>query len=173
MKKGLMIVLSLVLIFGIVGLGHSADVKKGIHVGNAGAFTGDAAAPCMEIYNSAQIAVDEWNAKGGIQGVEIKHIMGDDAMDPAQGVNVAHKFVADELMYGVVGPPMSHIAQATLKIYGAADMASITTAASKPDLTEQGYKHFFRVNARNDAHGWNCALFIKQQSQSQTGGHSQ
>ena len=68
MKKGLMIVLSLVLIFGIVGLGHSADVKKGIHVGNAGAFTGDAAAPCMEIYNSAQLAVDEWNAKGGIQG---------------------------------------------------------------------------------------------------------
>ena len=163
MKKVLTIALSLVLIFGMVGLGHSADVKKGIHVGNAGAFTGDAAAPCMEIYNSAQIAVDEWNAKGGIQGVEIKHIMGDDAMDPAQGVNVAHKFVADEMMYGVVGPPMSHIAQATLKIYGAADMACITTAASKPDLTEQGYKHFFRVNARNDAHGGNCALFIKKE----------
>ena len=137
MKKRLSIVLSLVLILGMAGLGHSADVKKGIHVGNAGAFTGDAAAPCAEIYNSAQIAVDEWNAKGGIQGVKIKQIMGDDAMDPAQGVNVAHKFAADELMYGVVGPPMSHIAQATLKIYGAADMACITTAASKPDLTEQ------------------------------------
>ena len=163
MKKGLMIVLSLVLIFGMVGLGYSADVKKGIHVGNAGAFTGDAAAPCMEIYNSAQIAVDEWNAKGGIKGVKIKHIMGDDAMDPSQGINVAHKFVADELMYGVVGPPMSHVAQATLKIYAAADLACITTAASKPDLTEQGYNHFFRVNARNDAHGWNCALFIKKQ----------
>jgi branched-chain amino acid transport system substrate-binding protein len=82
-------------------------------------------------------------------------------MDPAQGVNVAHKFVSDDLMYGVVGPPMSHIAQATLKIYGAANLATITTAASKPELTEQGYTHFFRVNARNDAHGWNCALFMK------------
>jgi ABC-type branched-subunit amino acid transport system substrate-binding protein len=105
--------------------------------------------------------VDEWNAKGGIQGVKIEHIRGDDAMDPAQGVNVAHKFVADKLMYGVIGPPMSHIAQATLKIYGAANLACITTAASKGELTDQGYKHFFRVNARNDAHGWNCALFIK------------
>jgi len=74
---------------------------------------------------------------------------------------VAHKFVADKLMYGVIGPPMSHIAQATLKIYGTADLATITTAASKPNLTEQGYRHFFRVNARNDAHGWNAALFIK------------
>jgi len=162
MKKSLTILISVLAIFCFVGLGYSADVKDGIHVGNAGAFTGDAAAPCMEIYNSAQIAVDEWNARGGIQGVKIEQIMGDDAMDPAQGVNVAHKFVADKLMYGVVGPPMSHIAQATMKIYGSADMATITTAASKPDLTEQGYHHFFRVNARNDAHGLNSALFMKK-----------
>jgi branched-chain amino acid transport system substrate-binding protein len=163
MKKGILIVFSIFIVLCLVGIGHSADVKKGIHVGNAGAFTGDAAAPCMEIFNSAQVAVDEWNAKGGIQGVKIEHIMGDDAMDPAQGMNVAHKFVADELMYGVIGPPMSHVAQATLKIYGDANLATITTAASKPELTEQGYKHFFRVNARNDAHGWNCALFMQKQ----------
>ncbi len=144
------------------GAGNCADVKKGIRVGDAGAFTGDAAAPCMEIFNSAQVAVDEWNAKGGIQGVKIEHVMGDDAMDPAQGVNVAQKFVADELIYGVIGPPMSHIAQATMKIYGGANLTCITTAASKPDLTDQGFKHFFRVNARNDAHGWNCALFMQR-----------
>ena len=161
MKKSITAVLAVFLVFIVAAMGYSADVKKGIHIGNAGAFTGDAAAPCMEIFNSAQIAVDEWNAKGGIQGVKIEQIMGDDAMDPAQGVNVAHKFVADKLMYGVIGPPMSHIAQATLKIYAGADMAQITTSASKPDLTEQGYQNFFRVNARNDAHGWNAALFIK------------
>ncbi|MGD2124502.1 MAG: branched-chain amino acid ABC transporter substrate-binding protein [Desulfobacteraceae bacterium] len=163
MKRSLIIFFwigAMVLFFS--GTGLAADVTEGIHVGNAGAFTGDAAAPCMEIFNSAQLAVDEWNKKGGIQGVKIKHIMGDDAMDPAQGVNVAQKFVADELMYGVIGPPMSHIAQATMKIYGNANLACITSAASKPDLTEQGYEHFFRVNARNDAHGWNCALFIQK-----------
>jgi branched-chain amino acid transport system substrate-binding protein len=165
MKKIFQILLFIFIALSLAGLGHSADVKKGIHIGNAGAFTGDAAAPCMEIFNSAQIAVDEWNAKGGIQGVKIEHIMGDDAMDPAQGVNVAHKFVADDAMYGVIGPPMSHIAQATLKIYGAADLACITTAASKPELTEQGFQNFFRVNARNDAHGWNSALFIQKQLQ--------
>ena len=137
------------------------DVSKGINVGNAGSFTGDAAAPCMEIFNSSQQAVDEWNARGGINGVKIKHVMGDDALDPAQGINVARKFTSDKLMYGVVGPPVSHIAQASLKIYGQKNLACITTAASKPELTESGYNHFFRVNARNDAHGWNCAIFIK------------
>ena len=161
MKRWTWMVVGLAVSLVAVGAVAARDVKEGIHVGNAGSFTGDAAAPCMEIYNSAQLAVDEWNAKGGIQGVKIEHIMGDDALDPAQGLNVAQKFVADKLMYGVVGPPVSHIAQATLKTYGANDLACITTAASKPELTESGYKHFFRVNARNDAHGWNCALFIK------------
>lgn len=139
----------------------AADVKDGIHVGNAGSFTGNAAAPCMEIFYSSQLAVDEWNARGGIQGVRIEHIMGDDALDPAQGIKVARKFTSDKKMFGVVGPPVSHIAQASLKIYGQSDLACITTAASKPELTESGFNHFFRVNARNDAHGWNCALFIK------------
>ncbi len=134
------------------------DVSKGINVGNAGSFTGDAAAPCMEIYNSSQMAVDEWNARGGIHGVQINHVMGDDALDPAQGIKVARKFTSDKKIYGVVGPPVSHIAQASLKIYGQDNLACITTAASKPELTEAGYNHFFRVNTRNDAHGWNSAL---------------
>ena len=159
--KRLLIPLFAVLFMSCALLVQAAQVSKGIHVGNAGSFTGDAAAPCMEIYNSSQLAVDEWNARGGIQGVQIKHVMGDDALDPAQGIKVARKFTSDDLMYGVIGPPVSHIAQASLKIYGQDDLACITTAASKPELTEGGYKHFFRVNARNDAHGWNTALFIK------------
>jgi branched-chain amino acid transport system substrate-binding protein len=158
MKKAIWLVLVIVgLAFSFPGVGNA---QKVIRIGDAGAFTGDAAAPCMEIYNSAQVAIDEWNAKGGIKGMKIEHPMGDDAMDPAQAVNVAQKFCADSSILGVIGPPMSHTAQATLKIYSGCDLVNITTAASKPDLTEQGFKNFFRVNARNDAHGWNCALFI-------------
>ena len=160
MKKRLMLLVAVV-VFACAQTSFAGKVSEGIRVGNAGSFSGDAAAPCMEIFNSAQLAVDEWNARGGIQGVQIEHVMGDDALDPAQGIKVARKFTSDPQMYGVIGPPVSHIAQATLKIYGQNDMACITTAASKPELTESGYNHFFRVNARNDAHGWNCALFIK------------
>ncbi len=161
MKRIIVLLLFAMLFLSVSQIALANDVSKGISVGNAGSFSGDAAAPCMEIYNSSQLAVDEWNERGGIQGIKIKHIMGDDALDPAQGINVARKFTSDKTMYGVIGPPVSHIAQASLKIYGQNDLACITTAASKPELTESGYKHFFRVNARNDAHGWNCALFIK------------
>ena len=161
MKRAILLAVSISALLVAGGPAAAADAAKSIHVGNAGSFTGDAASPCMEIFHSAQLAVDEWNATGGIQGVQIEHIMGDDALDPAQGLNVAQRFVADERMYGVIGPPVSHIAQATLKTYGRAGLACITTAASKPELTESGFNHFFRVNARNDAHGYNCALFIQ------------
>ena len=40
------------LVFWVPGLGHSAD--KTIHVGNVGAFAGDGAAPCMEIFDSSE-----------------------------------------------------------------------------------------------------------------------
>jgi branched-chain amino acid transport system substrate-binding protein len=161
MKKSITIIFFMMLgLLLLQPVASFAADQKVIRIGNAGAFTGDAAAPCMEIYNSTQVAIDEWNAKGGIAGLKIEQVMGDDAMDPAQAVNVAQKFCADNQILGIIGPPMSHTAQATLKIYGGCDLATITTAASKPDLTDQGFKHFFRVNARNDAHGWNCALFI-------------
>jgi len=139
---------------------NGADVSKGLKIGAAGPFTGAAAAPGMEIFNSIKVAVDEVNAAGGIKGVKVELVMGDDAMDAAQGVNVAEKFCSDKTMYGVIGPPMSNVAQATLRNYGGCDMTSITSAASKNELTEKGYKQFFRVNARDDAHGPAVGRFI-------------
>ena len=106
------------------------------------------------------VAVDEVNAAGGIKGVKVELVMGDDAMDAAQGVNVAEKFCSDKTMYGIIGPPMSNVAQATMRNYGGCDMTSITSAASKNELTEKGYKQFFRVNARDDAHGPAVGRFI-------------
>jgi branched-chain amino acid transport system substrate-binding protein len=161
MKKFILLVFLMVVgVYFFPATGQCAELPKVIRIGNAGAFSGDAAAPCMEIFNSSQIAIDEWNEKGGIQGVKLEHVMGDTTTDPAQAVNVAQKFCADNLMLGVIGPVMSHLAQATLKIYSGCELVTISTTASKPDLTEQGYKNFFRVVARDDAHGRNCALFI-------------
>jgi branched-chain amino acid transport system substrate-binding protein len=162
--KRAFVVLFLVCFVGCLGVlpSFGADLSKGIKIGAAGPFTGAAAAPGMEIFNSIKIAVEEKNAAGGINGVTVELVMGDDAGDAAQGVNVAEKFSADTSMYGVVGPPMSNVAEATLRIYGEANLACITTAASKPALTEKGYKHFFRVNARDDAHGPAVGHFIAE-----------
>jgi branched-chain amino acid transport system substrate-binding protein len=161
MKKNFAFGLSIcvVLLFATLPV-YGADVSKGLKIGAAGPTTGAAAGPGMEIFNSIKLAVEEVNAAGGIKGVKVELVMGDDAMDAAQGVNVAEKFCSDKTMYGVIGPPMSNVAQATLRNYSGCDMTSITSAASKNELTEKGYKQFFRVNARDDAHGPAVGRFI-------------
>ena len=161
MKKSFAFGLSICVLLFFASLPvYGADVSKGLKIGAAGPFTGPAAAPGMEIFNSIKVAVDEVNAAGGIKGVKVELVMGDDAADAAQGVNVAEKFCADKTMYGIIGPPMSNVAQATMRNYGGCDMTSITSAASKNELTEKGYKQFFRVNARDDAHGPAVGRFI-------------
>ena len=45
--KRVLIPLFTVLFVSSALLTQAAQVSKGIHVGNAGSFTGDAAAPCM------------------------------------------------------------------------------------------------------------------------------
>jgi len=140
--------------------GMCGKVEDGIKIGAAGPFTGAAAAPGMEIYNSIKLAVEEKNAAGGIQGVKVELVMGDTAGDAAQGVNVAERFCSDDRIYGVVGPAMSDIAEAVLRLYGSHDMVQISSAATKSDLTEKGYGHFFRTCARNDAYGPAVARFL-------------
>ncbi len=155
--------LALVLVWmvaGIVFCYPGLGAGQTIHVGIAAGITGDAAAPMKEVANAALLAVSEWNEKGGIKGMKIEGIIGDDATNPGQGVNVAHKFCGDNLMYGVSGPALSFICQATMKIYGGCDLVAISSAATKPNLTDQGFKNFFRVVARSDAHGPNIALFF-------------
>ncbi len=159
--KRLILVMALISVFILAASGQvMSDSVKAIKIGAMGPFTGAAAAPGMEIFNSIKLAVEEKNAAGGIGGVTMELVMGDTAGDAAQGVNVAEKFCADKSIYGVVGPAMSNIAAATLRNYSGCELVQISSAASANNLTEKGYNTFFRVTARNDAHGPAVAAFI-------------
>lgn len=162
-KYVLITIISMCLVLALASLGLAGSVKDGLKIGATGPFTGAAAAPGMEIFNSIKLAVAERNAAGGIGGVQVEVVMGDTAGDAAQGVNVAEKFCTDDKIYGVVGPAMSDITAATLRIYSGCELVQISSAASKSDLTEKGYKNFFRVCARNDAHGPAVAAYIAKE----------
>ncbi len=52
------------------------------YIGASGPLTGGAAVYGIAVKNSAQMAVDEINAKGGVNGVKLKFVMMDDAHKP-------------------------------------------------------------------------------------------
>ena len=73
-----------------LGQAHAASAIK---IGVAGPLTGDQGAIGEQGKNGATIAVEEWNAKGGVLGKKIEIVWGDDQHDPKQAVAVANKFL--------------------------------------------------------------------------------
>jgi branched-chain amino acid transport system substrate-binding protein len=166
LTKSALLVLAVLLAGGMAFAGASGeaaggnDVAQGIKIAACGAFSGAAAASGMEMYNSFQLAVDERNAAGGINGVQVELLWGDDGGDASQGVTVMEKLTSDKLVYGILGPNFSSVVEAGLRISSEAGVAQISSAASRPTLTEKGYNNFFRVCSRDDDYGPAVARYI-------------
>lgn len=140
----------------------SACAKKGeetIKIGIAGPMTGDQSKMGMDFKNGVQLAVDEWNAKGGVLGKKIEMVVEDDQHDPKQAVAIANKLV-NEGVAGVVGHFNSSCSIPASKIYMDGNVPMITPATTNPVFTEQGYWNVFRVCGRDDQQGKAAAEFV-------------
>jgi branched-chain amino acid transport system substrate-binding protein len=135
---------------------HAAGTMK---IGVAGPLTGDQGALGQELKNGAIIAVEEWNAKGGLLGQKIEIVWGDDQHDPKQAVAVANKFV-NEGVVGVVGHFNSSCSIPASNIYRDGKVVQLTPASTNPQYTERGLWNVFRVCGRDDQQGGVAANFI-------------
>ena len=61
---------------------------KEIKIGGVGPLTGEAATFGAATKNGYDLAVAEWNAKGGVLGKQVKMTFADDKGDPAEGATV-------------------------------------------------------------------------------------
>ncbi|MCZ7627166.1 MAG: branched-chain amino acid ABC transporter substrate-binding protein [Candidatus Methylomirabilis sp.] len=123
-----------------------------LKVGVAGPLTGDQGALGQELKNGVTIAVEEWNAKGGLLGRRIEIVWGDDQHDPKQAVAVANKFVNEEVV-GVVGHFNSSCSIPASNIYRDGGVVQLTPASTNPRFTERGLWNVFRVCGRDDQQG--------------------
>ncbi|MBI4722353.1 MAG: branched-chain amino acid ABC transporter substrate-binding protein [Candidatus Stahlbacteria bacterium] len=130
-----------------------------IRIGIAGPLTGDQAKMGYDLINGVTLAIDEWNAKGGILGKKIVMLKGDDRRDPREAVSVANK-MANEDVVGVIGHFNSSCSVPASTIYNEAGVIQITPASTNPKLTEQGFKNVFRICGRDDQQGLVGARFV-------------
>ncbi len=99
--KGLCAAL-MTLILGLVLLMSGCQKKEDvIKIGVAGPMTGDQAKMGTDFKNGVTLAVEEWNARGGLLGKKIIIVVADDQHDPKQAVSVANKLV-NEGVEGVI-----------------------------------------------------------------------
>ncbi|MCD2183248.1 branched-chain amino acid ABC transporter substrate-binding protein [Rhizobium sp. TRM96647] len=154
MKKSL---LSAVALAAMVAF--SGNAWADILIGVGGPMTGPNAAFGAQLQKGAEQAAADLNAAGGINGEQVKIVLGDDVSDPKQGVSVANKFVADGVKF-VVGHFNSGVSIPTSEIYAENGILQISPASTNPTYTERGLWNTFRTCGRDDQQGIVAGSFI-------------
>ncbi len=132
-----------------------------ILIGVAGPMTGDQSKLGGDLERGTRLAIDDWNAKGGIAGKQIRLEVGDDQHDPKQAVSVANKLINLGIV-GMVGHFNSSASIPASSVYHDAYIPMITPASTNPKLTEQGFSNVFRVVGRDDQQGRVAAKFVAE-----------
>ncbi|HWK47256.1 MAG TPA: branched-chain amino acid ABC transporter substrate-binding protein [Stellaceae bacterium] len=132
-------------------------------IGVVGPMTGQYAAFGDQMRRGAELAVENINKQGGINGQAVKLEVGDDACDPKQAVAVANQLVTKHVV-AVIGHYCSGSSIPASAVYNDAGILQITPASTNPALTEdaakKGWNNVFRVCGRDDKQGVVAGNFI-------------
>jgi branched-chain amino acid transport system substrate-binding protein len=156
MKKSL---LSAVALSAMVVFSGSAWAE--VLIGVAGPITGANAAFGAQLQRGAEQAAADINAAGGINGEQIKVLVGDDAADPKQAISVANKFVADGVKF-VVGHFNSGASIPASEVYVENGIMQISPASTNPTFTDRGLWNTFRTCGRDDQQGAVAGAYIAE-----------
>ena len=133
-----------------------ADDEKFV-IGGIGPITGAAAAYGISVMNGAQLAVDEINAAGGINGYQVEFISADDEHDAEKSVN-AYNDLKDKGMQMLLGTVTSAPCIAVGGEAANDNMFLLTPSGSAVDCIVN--ENAFRVCFSDPAQGAKSAQFI-------------
>lgn len=112
-----------------------------------------------------ELAIDEINRAGGIDGRPLKLVTADDHATGADAARVADNFVANSSVLAVVGHVTSASEIAAARVYDGGHLPAVATTPSSPDLT--GISPWvFRVITSDSANGVTLARFASTLSDS-------
>ncbi len=74
-----------------------------IKVGILAPLSGPAPTYGISHRNAAQMAIDEWNAKGGVLGRQIEAVVVDSQCAPDPAVNAANKLIDQDKVHYIIG----------------------------------------------------------------------
>ena len=126
------------------GSDSAASESDTIRIGCAIPLTGASAQDGQSIQNGAQIAVDQVNAEGGIDGKQVELVVEDDKGDASEGATVANLLAEDTTISAVIGHFNSSCTLAGAPIYNEAGVVEVSPGSSAAAVTDAG-DYTFRV----------------------------
>ncbi|WP_342359422.1 ABC transporter substrate-binding protein [Terrarubrum flagellatum] len=118
--------------------GALAQSSDPIMLGVSGPLTGPNAQYGAQWKQGFDLALDEIQAAGGINGRKLAYTFQDSQSDPRQAVAIAQKFVADPAIVMELGDFSSPASMAASPIYQRAGLVQFGFTNSHPDFTKTG-----------------------------------
>lgn len=118
----------------LTGAVFAADVKIGV----AEALSGGAAQYGVAIRNGFQVAVEEINAKGGVNGDKIQLVIEDEQGKKEEAINVFKKLIFQDKVLMIFGPTLSNSMFAGGPVANAAKVVAFGTSNTAGGITDIG-----------------------------------
>ena len=113
---------------------QAADIK----IGAAEALSGGAAQYGISIRNAQQLAVEQINAAGGVNGDKLVLVVEDEQGKKEEAINVFKKLIFQDRVLMIFGPTLSNSAQAAFPIAQAAKIPAFGTSTTADGITSIG-----------------------------------
>lgn len=164
MKKFLTLLLVCMLAFALVACAPADEGTTGpdpeggegtatgpaeVRIGLIGPMTGAGAQYGAAMKEAAELAVEEINAAGGINGAEVVLFQEDDASTPAQAVSAAEKLITQDEVHFIVGNYNSSCSLAVMEVTMRESVPHINPISTAAAITESGSQFIFRNCATN------------------------
>jgi branched-chain amino acid transport system substrate-binding protein len=130
LKSSVLVLLALVLLAGC-GSGGGDTVKIGI----LAPLSGPVPTFGVMTRDGALLAIDEWNAKGGLLGKKIVAVVEDSQCTPDPAVNAANKLIDQDKVKFIMGEVCSKASIPVSEIANAKKVVQISSTSTNPDVT--------------------------------------
>ncbi|MDR3673564.1 MAG: ABC transporter substrate-binding protein [Holophaga sp.] len=155
MKSQFLSICASVLLATFLACGRSS---RTIRIGALAPLTGEAAGFGASTRNGYQLAVQEWNARGGVLGRPLELMLRDDQGSPAEGLGALTRLLEQDRVSALLGASLSKVSYVTAPILQSLGIPMISPTSSDPQLTAVG-DHIYRICCTDQAQGGSAAAF--------------
>lgn len=139
----------------------SASAEGGISIGLISPNTGNLAAYGEAALNGANLAIEEINAAGGINGETVSLVSYDDKGDSTEGTNAFNKLSGEDVC-AVIGSITSGVTTSLAPLADESGLVLLTPTATADTVTEED-DYVFRVCFKDSFQGTMAAKFAAEE----------